>query len=241
MIARRERALAAVDPAFVKPHRAARARGRRPARDAGRRSAAGARADRARFDLGAWPIASPAARSASSSRPRTCAGALDEPDAAGVPARPAPPGRRCSAASSSGACLVTIIRRRARSDPRGRRSRWRDGAQRRDDASQPLATRVMRERASRELGAILARPWADCRPRRRPRLRAHVRERRRFAVVRRSSGGYDPDCRVDAHALDRCRDAARADARVEEPPLIAPYHDVYLSEPHVTSRRRTGR
>ena len=61
----------------------------------------------------------------------------------------------------------------------------------RDDALQPLATRLMNEGMT-ELRTILARPWADSRPEKPlplPRTYPGLEDSFWFG----SSGGYDPD------------------------------------------------
>jgi hypothetical protein len=189
LIARRERALAAADPGLVRHierHQRDAARLRRlPPAEPTRAEAAPI----ARFDLDAWPIRQPGGeereldpseelrRALTHRVPQAFLRDLHRP----VTAFGSVALRRVPSPTSSGSALARI-----REAVRGAMAHHS-----RDDALQPLATRLMTD-GMRELRAILARPWADSRPARplpMPRTAPAIEDSMWFGLT----GGYDPD------------------------------------------------
>ena len=187
LIARRDRAIAAADPdlvAHIERHQgdAARLRGV-PTADP-----LPARAPLARLDLGVWPIRQPGEerelepseelrRMLRHQTPQAFLRDLHRPVLAFGDVKL----RRVASATSSSLALERI------------RAAVRAAMQHhsRDEAVQPLATRLMNE-GMNELRTILARPWADSRPAKplpMPRTYPGLEDSLWFG----QSGGYDPD------------------------------------------------
>ncbi len=189
VVARRDRAIAAADRGLIhhieRYERAAGVLGRAPA--------AGllpARPAIAQFDLDAWPIRAQATgeerelepseelrRALNHRTPQAFLRDLHRP----VQSFGDVQLRRVPSITSAGAVLARI--RTAIAGAMVHRSR--------DDAAQPLATRLMNEGMS-ELRTILARPWSESRPDKPlplPRMVPGVEDSMWFGV----SGGYDPD------------------------------------------------
>ena len=188
LIARRERALAAADLGLIdhveRHRREAGGLSQLPERDP-----LPPRAPIARFDLDAWPIRRPGGeerelepseelrRAMSHRTPQAFLRDLHRP----VQSFGSVQLRRVPSPTSSGVALAQM--KTAITAAMSHSSR--------DDAVQPLATRLM-EDGMRELRAILARPWADSRPTSPLPLRGMVpgiEDSMWFGV----SGGYDPD------------------------------------------------
>lgn len=189
LIARRERAIAAADPALV--HQV-----ERHARDAARLRrlppAEPTRAEArplARFDLDAWPIRQPGGeprelepsdelrRTLTHRTPQAFLRDLHRP----VTAFGSVQLRRVASPTSSGSALARI-----RDAVRGAMAHHS-----RDDALQPLATHLMQD-GMRELRTILARPWGESRPANplpMPRTAPAIEDSVWFGLT----GGYDPD------------------------------------------------
>ncbi len=188
LIARRERAIAAADQALV--HHI-----ERHERDAGalRRLPTGdplpARAPIERFDLGAWPIRQPGGEERELEPSEDLRRALDHrtPQAflrdlhRPVYSFGSVQLRRVPSPTSSGIALARI--RSAIASAMVRHGR--------DDAVQPLATRLM-EGGMRELRTILAQPWSESRPEK-PLPMPGTAPGSEDSVWFGLSGGYDPD------------------------------------------------
>jgi hypothetical protein len=187
-IARRERAIAAADPALVRHIERHESDGdqlrRMPAEEP-----LPERAPIARFDLDAWHIRIPIAelrelepseelrRALSHRTPQAFLRDLHRP----VTAFGEVQLRRVQSQTSAGATLARI------------HAAVRSAMQHmsRDELVQPLATRLM-EGGMKELRTILARPWADSRPAKplpMPRAMPGIEDSLWFG----QSGGYDPD------------------------------------------------
>lgn len=188
LIARRERALAAADLGLIdhveRHRRDAGALRRLPDSDP-----LPPRASIARFDLDAWPIRQPGGeerelepsddlrRALGHRTPQAFLRDLHRP----VQSFGSVQLRRVPSPTSSGIAHAQL--KSAIAAAVAHRSR--------DDALQPLATRLMND-GMRELRTILARPWADSRPAKPLPMRGIVpgiEDSMWFGV----SGGYDPD------------------------------------------------